>query len=58
MLVVAGWNKSLFPPDKQPVVEKESPDLREITVDYEVKIAGGHLTLNVTSAPVPDVWES
>ena len=85
MLVVAGWNKALFPPDKQPVVEKEIidllvpedgsaeaigvavqimdtaadrrkklfPDLRKIIVDYEVEIAGGRLTLNVTSAPIP-----
>ena len=26
MLVVFGWNKSLFPPDKQAVVEKEILD--------------------------------
>ena len=26
MLTVVGWNKSLFPPDKQPVVEKEIID--------------------------------
>ena len=26
MLTVAGWNKSLFPPDKRPVVEKEMID--------------------------------
>ena len=90
MLVIAGWNKSLFPPDKQSVVEKEIldclvpedgsaeaigvavdimdtaakrreklfPDLCKIIVDHEVEIAGGNLTLNVTSAPVPDVWES
>jgi hypothetical protein len=87
MLVVAGWNKALFPPDKQPVVEKEIvdhlvpedgsaeaigvavdimdtaadrreklfPDLRKIIVDYEVEITGGRLTLNVTSAPIPDL---
>ena len=90
MLVIAGWNKALFPPDKQPVVEKEIigllvpedgsaeavgvavdimdtaadrreklfPDLRKIIVDHEVNISGGRLTLNVTSAPVPHVWES
>ena len=89
MLTVAGWNKSVFPPDKQPIVEKELidrfvpkggsaeavgvvvhimdtvaeqreklfPDLRKVIVDYEVEISAGHLTLNVTSAPVPDVWQ-
>jgi hypothetical protein len=89
MLTVAGWNKSLFPPDKQPIVEKELidrfvpkdgsaeavgvvvhimdtvaeqreklfPDLRKVIVDYEVEISGGHLNLNVTSAPAPDVWQ-
>jgi len=87
MLVVAGWNKALLPPDKQPPIEKEIidrlvpadgsaeavgvavhimdtaaerreklfPDLRKIIVDYEVEIAGGRLTLNVTSAPIPDL---
>lgn len=87
MLAIAGWNKSLLPPDKQPVVEKDIidhlvpddgsgeavgvaveimdaaadrrkrlfPDLRKIIVDYEVEIGGGRLTLNVSSAPVPDV---
>ena len=25
-LVIAGWNKSMFPPDKQPLVEKELID--------------------------------
>jgi len=86
MLVVAGWNKALLPPDKQPALEKEIidhlvpedgsaeaiavavdimdtaadhreklfPDLRKIIVDHEVEIAGGRLTLNVTSAPIPD----
>lgn len=87
MLVVAGWNRALLPPDKQPAFEKEIidhlvpedgsaeaigvavdimdraadrreklfPDLRKIIVDYEVKIAGGRLTLNVSSAPIPDL---
>ncbi len=87
MLVVAGWNKALLPPDKQPPIEKEIidrlvpadgsaeavgvavhimdtaaerrenlfPDLRKIIVDYKVEIAGGRLTLNVTSAPIPDL---
>jgi hypothetical protein len=87
MLVVFGWNKSLFPPDKQAVVEKEIldqlvpadgsgeaigmavhimdtaaerretlfPDLRKVIVDHKVDIVGGNLTLNVTSAPVPEV---
>ena len=87
MLVVAGWNKSLMPTDKQPALEKEIvdllvpedgsseaigvavdimdtaddrreklfPDLRKIIVDHAVEISGGRLTLNVTSAPVPDL---
>lgn len=87
MLVIAGWNKALLPPDKQPVVEKEIvdhlvpedgsaeaigvavdimdtagdrreklfPNLRKIIVDHEVEISGGRLTLNVTSAPAPDL---
>ncbi len=87
MLVVAGWNKVLLPPDNQPALEKEIidllvpedgsaeaigvavhimdtaadrreklfPDLRKIIVDHEVEIAGGRLTLNVTSAPIPDL---
>ena len=87
MLTIAGWNKSMFPPDKQPIVEKELidhfvpkdgsaeavgtaisimdlvaekrqklfPNLRKIIVDYEVEIAGGRLTLNVTSALIPDL---
>ena len=86
-LTVAAWNKSMFPPDKQPIIEKELidcfvpkdgsaedigivthimdivaerreelfPDLRKVIVDYEVDISGGHLNLNVTSAPVPDI---
>ena len=87
MLTIAGWNKSMFPPDKQPLIEKDLidcfvpkgghaeaigvavevmdiiaerrerlfPDLRKIIVDYEVDISGGRLTLNVTSAPIPDL---
>jgi len=87
MLVVFGWNKSLFPPDKQAVVEKEIldqlvpkdgsgetmgmavhimdtaaerrevmfPDLRKVIVDHEVEIAGSNLTLNVSTAAVPEV---
>jgi hypothetical protein len=31
------------------------PDLRKIIVDYDVEIGGGQLTLNVTSAPIPDI---
>lgn len=86
-LVVAGWNKSMFPADKQPIIEKELidcfvpqdgraenigvaidimdivaqrrqelfPDLRKIIVDYELDISDGRLTLNVTSAPLPDL---
>lgn len=26
MLTIAGWNKSMFPPDKQPLIEKELID--------------------------------
>ena len=87
MLVVAGWNKALLPPDKQPALEKEIidslvpvdgsaeaiavavdimdtaaerreklfPDLRKIIVDCEVEMSGGRLTLNVTSAPIPNL---
>ena len=87
MPVVVGWNKSLFPPGKQAVVEKEIldqlvpqdgsgeamgmavhimdtaaerretmfPDLRKVIVDHEVEIVGGNLTLNVSSAAVPEV---
>ena len=86
-LTVAAWNKSMFPPDKQPIIEKELidcyvpkdgsaesvgvithimdtvaerreelfPDLRKVIVDYELDISGGHLTLNVTSAPIPNI---
>ena len=90
MLTIAGWNKSMFPPDKQPLVEKDlinafvpkdgsaegvgvavevmdivaeqrqklCPDLRKIIVDYDVEIGGGRLTLNVSSAPIPDLGHS
>ena len=90
ILTIAGWNKSMFPPDKQPLVEKDLinafvpkdgsaeavgvavevmdivaergqklfPDLRKIIVDYEVEIGGGRLTLNVSSAPIPDLGQS
>ena len=90
MLTIAGWNKSLFPPDKQPLLEKDLidafvpkdgsaeavgvavdvmsiveqrrqklfPDVRKIIVDYELEISGGRLTLNVSSAPVPDLGRS
>jgi hypothetical protein len=86
-LTVAGWNKSMFPPDKQPIIEKDLidcfvpkdgsaeaigvvidimdivaerreklfPDLRKIIVDYELDISGGRLTLNATSAPIPEL---
>ena len=86
MLTIAGWNKSMFPPDKQPLIEKDLidifvpkdgsaeavgvavevmdiiaerrekllPDLHKIIVDYEIEIGGGRLTLNVTSALIPD----
>ena len=87
MLTIAGWNKSMFPPDKQPLIEKDLidgfvprvgmaedvgvavqimdliserrqklfPDLRKIIVDYELEISGGRLTLNISSAPIPDL---
>lgn len=35
--------------------EKLFPDIRKIIVDYEVEIGGGRLTLNVSSAPIPDL---
>jgi len=86
-LTVVGWNKSMFPPDKQRIIGKELidffvpkdgsaeaigvavqimdivaeqreklfPDLRRIIVDYELDISGGSLTLNVSSASVPDL---
>ena len=85
-LTIAGWNKSMFPPDKQPRIEKDLidcfvpkdgsaesvglailimdivgerreklfPDLRKIIMDYDLDISDGRLTLNVTSAPIPD----
>ena len=87
MLTIAAWNKSMFPPDKQPLIEKDLidsfvpkdgnaedagvavqimdmvverrerlfPDLRKIIVDYECSIAGGRLTLEVGSAPIPEL---
>ena len=87
MLTIAGWNKSMFPTDKQPMIEKDLidcfvpkrgsaaavgvamevmdhiaeqreklfPEIRKIILDYEAEIGGGHLTLNVTSAPIPDL---
>ena len=90
MLTIAGWNKSMFPPDKQPLVEKDLinafvpkdgsaeavgvavevmdiiaerrqkffPDLHKIIVDYDLEIGGGRLTLNVSSAPIPDLGQS
>ena len=89
MLTIAGWNKSMFPPDKQPLVENDLinafvpkdgsaeavgvavelmdiiaerrqklfPALRKIIVDYDVEIGGGRLTLNVSSAPIPDLGQ-
>jgi hypothetical protein len=89
MLAIAGWNKSMFPPDQQPTIEmdlidcfvpkdgsaeaigttiaimdtvadrraKLFPHLRKIIVDYELEVAGGRLTLNVTSAPIPDLGD-
>ncbi|MHB8974926.1 MAG: hypothetical protein ACYC4N_31240 [Pirellulaceae bacterium] len=87
MVTIAGWNKSMFPPDKQPLIEKDLidafvpkdgmaadmgtatdlldviverrkklfPDVRKIIVDYKMVIGDGGLTLNVTSAPIPDI---
>lgn len=89
MLCVAGWNKSVFPADKQGIVEQELidcfvpkdgsaetvamtvhimdmvgdirrqrfPDIRKVIVDYEVEIMDGRLTLNVSSASIPDAWQ-
>jgi hypothetical protein len=77
----------MFPPEKQPLIEKELidsfvpndgnaadvgvavqimdmvverrqrlfPDLRKIIVDYECSVSGGRLTLEVRSAPIPDL---
>jgi len=87
MLTIAAWNKSMFPPDKQPLIEKDLidsfvpeggnaedvsvaveimemiverrerlfPDLRKIIVDYACSISGGRLTLEVRSAPIPEL---
>ena len=87
MLTIAGWNKSMFPPNKRSIVEKDLidcfvpkdgsaeaigvvvevmdlvaerreklfPDLQKVIVDYEVEIAGGRLTLNVSSARIPNL---
>lgn len=87
MLTIAGWNKSMFPPDEQPLIEKDLidsfvppdgraddigvavqimdmvserrqklfPDLRKIIVDYECSVSNGRLTLEVSSAPIPEV---
>jgi hypothetical protein len=87
MLAIAGWNKSMFPSDKLPLVEKDLidcfvpkdgsveaigvalefmeivadrrktlfPDLRMVIVNYDLIISDGRLTLNVTSAPIPDL---
>ena len=87
MLTIAAWNKSMFPPDKQPLIEKDLidsfvpkggnaedvgvavemmdmiverreklfPDLRKIIVDYKCTISGGRLTLEVSSAPIPEL---
>ena len=38
--------------------EKLFPEIRKIIVDYEVEIGDGRLTLNVTSAPVPEVTKA
>jgi len=35
--------------------EKLFPDLRNIIVDYELKFSDGRLTLNVSSAPIPEL---
>ena len=87
MLTIAAWNKSMFPPDKQPLIEKDLidsfvpkdgnaeavgvavemmdmiverreklfPDLRKIIVDYTCTISGGRLTMEVRSAPIPEL---
>jgi len=86
-LTVAAWNKSMFPPDKQPIIEKDLidcfvpkdrsaeafgvvveimdivkerreklfPDIRKVIVGYALDISGDSLTLNVTSAPIPNL---
>ena len=37
--------------------QKPFPNLRKIILGYEVKIGGGRLTLNVSSAPIPDLGQ-
>ncbi len=86
-LAVAGWNRSMFPVEHQPAIEKDLidcfvpkdgradavgmavhcmdlvadrraklyPDLHKIIVDYKAVIALGRLTLNVSSAPIPNL---
>ncbi len=86
-LTIAGWNKSIFPLDKQPSIEKDLIDcfvpkdgsaeavglavhlmdliaerreklfshISKIVVDYDLEISGGRLTLNVTSASIPNL---
>jgi hypothetical protein len=86
-LTIAGWKKSMFPRDRQPLVEKDLidafvpkdgsaeaiglmddvmdtisqrrqklfPDFRKVVVDSKVAIGGGRPTLDVTSAPTPDL---
>jgi len=87
MLAIAAWNKSMFPEEKQPMIEKDLidcfvpkdgsavavavvgeimdvitecrkrlfPDLKKVVVDHETTFTNGRLTLNVTSAPIPDI---
>ena len=43
MEIVADRRKTLF------------PDLRMVIVNYDLIISDGRLTLNVTSAPIPDL---
>ena len=87
MLTIAAWNKSMFPEEKQPMIEKDLidcfvpkdgsavavavvgeimdvvterrkklfPDFEKVIVDHETTITDGRLTLNVTSAPIPEL---
>ena len=51
--VVTMWMRS----EKLVLLTNGVPDLRKIVVDYQVEIGGGRLTLNVSSAPIPDLGQ-
>jgi hypothetical protein len=47
-------NYGMFRPEEQWTIEL----IRRIIVDHEVEISGDQFNLNVSSAPVPEAWES